>query len=40
MKGEIVHKFETKFEEKNNKIIILKSRIAVQENIKNNLVIK
>lgn len=33
MKGEIVHKFETKFEEQNNKTINLKSRIAAQENI-------
>ena len=39
MKGEI-EKFETKFKEWNNKFIELKSRVAVQENIINNLQIK
>ena len=40
MKGEIVEKFETKFEEQNNKNMELKNRIAAKENIINNLLIK
>ena len=40
MKGETVEKFETKFEEQNNEIIESKSRVAVKENIINNLLIK
>ena len=40
MKGEIVENFETKLEEQNDKTIELKSRVAVQENIINNLLTK